>query len=133
MNLTFSLEEGRLNEITNAYSRVVSFEGNRKAQDLINKVFMECDQAWRGIGTIPNSGWCLRPEFEEFDAERRFEIENIKSNESPLCISGQILQGRKKPEECPAFGRECNPNHPLGATMVSAEGVCAAYYNFGRS
>lgn len=94
---------------------------------------MECDQAWRGIGTIPNSGWCLRPEFEEFDAERRFEIENIKSNESPLCISGQILQGRKKPEECPAFGRECNPNHPLGATMVSAEGVCAAYYNFGRS
>lgn len=133
LNLTFSLEEGRLNEITNAYSRVVSFEGNRKAQDLINKVFMECDQAWRGIGTIPNSGWCLRPEFEEFDAERRFEIENIKSNESPLCISGQILQGRKKPEECPAFGRECNPNHPLGATMVSAEGVCAAYYNFGRS
>jgi hydrogenase expression/formation protein HypD len=95
-------------------------------------VFQVCDRKWRGIGTIPASGWCLRPEFAAFDAERRFDVEAIQPEESPLCISGLILQGLKRPDECPAFGKECTPEHPLGATMVSGEGACAAYYRYKR-
>ena len=125
------LEEGRV-ELENAYPRAVTFEGNKPAQDVINRVFEACDRKWRGIGTIPMSGWRLRPEFKKFDAERRFEVEQIQPEESPLCISGLILQGLKKPDECPAFGRECTPEHPLGATMVSNEGACAAYYRYRR-
>jgi len=78
------------------------------------------------------SGWRLRPEFADFDAEKRFDVGAIQTKESPLCIAGQILQGLKKPHDCPAFGKECTPEHPLGATMVSAEGACAAYYKYGR-
>ena len=78
------------------------------------------------------SGWCLRPEYDLFNAEKRFDVEQIKSVESPLCIAGQILQGLKKPIDCLAFGNECTPTHPLGATMVSSEGACAAYYQYGR-
>ncbi|MEJ2751616.1 MAG: hydrogenase formation protein HypD [Chloroflexota bacterium] len=119
-------------KVENAYQRAVTFEGNKPAQAVIEQVFQECDRKWRGIGMIPNSGWCLRPEFAQFDAENRFDVEAIRPEESPLCISGLILQGLKKPDECPAFGSECTPEHPLGATMVSSEGACAAYYRYKR-
>jgi hydrogenase expression/formation protein HypD len=125
------LEEER-SEAENAYPRSVTFEGNRPGQAIINQAFTECDQKWRGIGMIPSSGWCLREEFAEFDAERRFEVASIQPEESPLCIAGEILQGLKKPQDCSAFGDPCSPDRPLGATMVSAEGACAAYYRYGR-
>ena len=125
------LEAGQV-EIVNAYSRAVTFEGNQPAQKMINQVFMECDRAWRGIGVIPVSGWCLRPEFDDFNAEKRFDVGNIVTKESPLCIAGQIMQGLKKPHDCAAFGTQCTPETPLGATMVSSEGACAAYYKYGR-
>jgi hydrogenase expression/formation protein HypD len=125
------LEEGRVG-VENAYSRAVTFEGNVPAQRVIEQVFMECDRKWRGIGMIPASGWCLRPEFAEYDAENRFDVNAIQPEESPLCIAGQILQGLKKPFDCPAFGVHCTPEHPLGATMVSSEGACAAYWGRWR-
>ena len=125
------LEEGRV-EVANAYQRAVTLEGLKPAQAAIDKVFMECDRKWRGIGMIPMSGWCLRPEFDAFNAEKRFDVEEIKAEELPLCIAGQILQGLKKPFDCPAFGKECTPEMPLGATMVSSEGACAAYHRYGR-
>jgi hydrogenase expression/formation protein HypD len=124
--------EANRHEVENAYGRIVTYEGNKPAQDLINKVFVECDRKWRGIGMIPLSGWRLRDEFADFDAEKRFDVGNINTKESPLCISGLVLQGRKKPHECPAFGKECSPEHPLGATMVSSEGACAAYYRYRK-
>lgn len=125
------LEAGKV-EVANAYQRAVTFEGLKPAQETINKVFTECDRKWRGIGMIPMSGWRLRPEFEEFDAEKRFDVGSLQAEESPLCIAGQILQGLKKPHDCSAFGKECTPERPLGATMVSSEGACAAYYRYGR-
>ena len=125
------LEAGKA-EVFNAYQRLVTFEGNQTAQKMIDAVFLEVDRKWRGIGTIPMSGWDLRPEFEAFNAEKRFKVETITADESPLCIAGQILQGLKKPHDCSAFGKECKPEHPLGATMVSSEGACAAYYRYGR-
>lgn len=125
------LEAGKF-EVFNAYQRAVTFDGNVPAQKMIHTVFMDVDRKWRGIGTIPMSGWALRPEFEGFDAEKRFQVEAITTEESPLCIAGQILQGLKKPHDCSAFGKECTPEHPLGATMVSSEGACAAYYRYGR-
>lgn len=125
------LETNR-HEVENAYGRVVTYEGNQPAQEIINKVFIECDRKWRGIGTIPMSGWRLRDEFSEFDAEQRFDVGAINTKESALCIGGLILQGRQKPIECAAFGKECTPEHPLGATMVSSEGACAAYYRYRR-
>ena len=119
--------------VRNAYARSVTRAGNQPAQAIILKVFEMTDRAWRGIGIIPKSGYRLRDEFATFDAERRFpEVQSIEAHESPLCISGLVLQGRKKPAECPAFGRECTPQTPLGATMVSSEGTCAAYYRYGR-
>ena len=129
---TVQLLESNKVEVGNAYSRVVTLEGNQPAQKTIQKVFMECNRKWRGIGMIPMSGWCLRPEFDAFNAEKRFNVETITADESPLCIAGQILQGLKKPHQCSAFGTICNPEHPLGATMVSSEGACAAYYKYGR-
>ena len=125
------LEAGKV-EVFNAYQRAVTLEGNIPAQKMIDTVFMEVDRKWRGIGTIPMSGWDLRPEFDNFNAEKRFQVETITADESPLCIAGQILQGLKKPHDCTAFGNECKPEHPLGATMVSSEGACAAYYRYGR-
>lgn len=125
------LENGRY-EVENAYQRAVTFEGNKPAQAVINQVFMECDRKWRGIGTIPNSGWCLRPEYDAHNAELIFDVGSIQPEEPAVCISGLILQGLKKPNECPAFGKECTPEHPLGATMVSGEGACAAYYRYRR-
>ena len=124
------LEENRPG-VYNAYERTVTFEGNRPAQEVIKQVFIECDRKWRGIGTIPMSGWRLRPEYADFDAENRFQVGDIHTEESSTCISGLVLQGLKKPLECPAFGTECTPQNPLGATMVSSEGTCAAYYQYG--
>jgi len=114
----------------NAYARAVTFEGNKPAQAILAKVFKECDRKWRGIGTIPMSCWCLADEYAEYDAESRFDVSAIAPEESPLCIAGEILQGLKKPPQCPAFGTQCTPQNPLGATMVSSEGACAAYYRY---
>jgi hydrogenase expression/formation protein HypD len=125
------LEEGRA-EVENQYSRVLGREGNRAAQQLIGKVFEVSDRKWRGVGLIPRSGYRLRDEFRDFDAEYRFDVAAIDTAESELCIAGEILRGLKKPHDCPAFGTACTPQHPLGATMVSAEGACAAYYAYGR-
>ena len=118
--------------VENQYSRVISREGNLPAQRLINKVFDVCDRKWRGVGSIPKSGYKLSYDYREHDAERIFEVEQIAVQESPLCISGLVLKGVKKPHECAAFGKECTPEHPLGATMVSSEGACAAYYAYRR-
>jgi hydrogenase expression/formation protein HypD len=118
--------------VENQYGRAVRREGNLAAQKLIHEVFALCDRNWRGIGCIPLSGFKLRDEFGDHDAEQRFEVGDIATQESALCISGEILKGLKKPHDCPAFGRECSPQTPLGATMVSAEGACAAYHAYGR-
>ncbi len=126
------LEEGKAG-VVNRYGRVVSREGNPAAREIIGKVFEITDRQWRGIGTIPGSGLGLRKEFERFDAEKKFGVIHIVATESPLCMSGSVLQGKLKPDACPAFGRECTPVHPLGATMVSSEGACAAYYNYHRN
>lgn len=125
------LEQGRA-ELENAYARAVRREGNPQAQEIINRVFRICDRAWRGIGIIPQSGFALSREFCDYDAARIFEVESICSVEPEICISGEILKGLKKPVDCPAFGTQCTPETPLGATMVSAEGACAAYYSYGR-
>ena len=129
---TLQMLEGRRLEVRNAYKRLVTYEGNRAAQQVIEQVFEPCDMGWRGIGVIPQSGWRLRRELAEFDAEQRFAVGQIQTQESALCIAGLVLQGLKKPVECPAFGRECTPESPLGAPMVSAEGACAAYYRYKR-
>jgi hydrogenase expression/formation protein HypD len=125
------LESGRA-LVENQYRRAVRRQGNLAATRLLEEVFEVCDRKWRGVGTIPKSGFKLRYEFRDHDAERIFEVEDLETHESPVCISGQILKGLKKPHQCPAFGRECTPQNPLGATMVSAEGACAAYYAYGR-
>ncbi|MBM4160139.1 MAG: hydrogenase formation protein HypD [Ignavibacteria bacterium] len=125
------LEEGRV-AVENQYSRSVRREGNIPAKQLISEVFVTTDRKWRGIGEIPMSGYRLSDGYAEYDAERIFEVARIWADESPLCIAGLVLQGLKKPHECSAFGRECTPERPLGAPMVSSEGACAAYYHFGR-
>jgi hydrogenase expression/formation protein HypD len=125
------LELGKY-EVENQYPRVVKRDGNVAAQDLVNKVFEIGDRKWRGVGSIPKSGYKLRYEFRDHDAERIFEVEGIDTREPDICISGLVLRGVKKPHDCPAFGKQCTPEHPLGATMVSAEGACAAYYAYGR-
>jgi hydrogenase expression/formation protein HypD len=125
------LEAGRF-EVENQYSRVITRDGNIPAQTLIQQVFEVCDRKWRGVGSIPKSGYKLQYEFRGHDAARIFEVEEIDTQESSLCISGLVLRGVKKPHECPAFGKECTPEHPLGATMVSSEGACAAYYAYRR-
>ncbi len=125
------LEQGRA-ELDNAYPRAVSAQGNPVAQEVVADVFETCDRAWRGIGMIPQSGWELSPRYAEFDAERRFDVAGIHTEESGLCRSGEVLQGLIKPYECSAFGKECTPRMPLGAPMVSTEGACAAYYQFRR-
>jgi hydrogenase expression/formation protein HypD len=126
------LEQGRA-AVENQYARAVTRDGNVEAQRRIGEVFEVTDRAWRGIGVIPSSGWRLREEFADFDAGRLFEVEGIRPEEPSVCISGLVLSGMKKPHDCPAFGTECTPRTPLGATMVSAEGACAAYYNYGRA
>lgn len=123
------LSEGRA-EVENRYARVVKPEGNLPARAVIEEVFEVGDRAWRGIGVIPRSGYRLREAFAAHDAERKFDVAAIATKEPEECISGLILRGRKKPPDCAAFGTLCTPEHPLGATMVSAEGACAAYYRY---
>ena len=125
------LEEGRY-EVENAYPRAVQLAGNKPAQTMLADVFTVSDRKWRGIGMIPQSGWVLSEAYREFDAAARFDVGNIHTQESPLCHSGEVLQGMIKPNECDAFSKKCTPRNPLGATMVSSEGACAAYYQYGR-
>ena len=125
------LEEGR-HEVENAYPRVVSENGNPIAIEMLEDVFEVVDRSWRGIGMIPQSGWRLSERYRPWDAEARFEVGDIRTQESSICRSGEVLQGLIKPHECAAFGRECTPRTPLGATMVSSEGACAAYYLYRR-
>jgi hydrogenase expression/formation protein HypD len=125
------LEEGRA-EVENQYTRSVRREGNLSARELIREVFRVVPRKWRGIGEIPKSGFGLREKYAAFDAEIRFGLVNHAADEPEECISGQILRGLKKPNECPAFGLRCFPESPLGAPMVSSEGACAAYYQYRR-
>jgi len=125
------LEEGRA-VVENQYARAVKREGNRSAQEAVARVFEPGDRTWRGIGSIPASGLHLRRDFSKFDAEARFEVGDIHTLEHPACIAGQILQGTKTPLDCTAYGTLCSPQKPLGAPMVSSEGVCSAYHAAGR-
>ncbi|MEJ7796501.1 MAG: hydrogenase formation protein HypD [Nocardioides sp.] len=125
------LESGR-HELENAYSRAVTAEGNVAAMEMLRDVFEVTDRTWRGIGMIPQSGWRLSERYADYDAETRFSVADIHTDESTLCRSGEVLQGLIKPHECAAFGKECTPRKPLGATMVSSEGACAAYYTYRR-
>ena len=125
------LEAGRA-EMRNAYPRAVRDEGNPAAMAMLRDVFEVTDRTWRGIGEIPGSGWRLSERYREYDAELRFDVGGLHTAESPLCRSGEVLQGLLKPHECAAFGKECTPRNPLGATMVSSEGACAAYYLYRR-
>ena len=125
------LESGRA-EGENQYSRAVRREGNLPARERIAEVFEVSPRAWRGIGEIPASGLRLREAFRTYDALARFPVSFGPVAESSECIAGLVLQGLKNPQDCPAFGKECTPEHPLGATMVSSEGTCAAYYRYGR-
>ncbi|MCC6454837.1 MAG: hydrogenase formation protein HypD [Caldilineaceae bacterium] len=125
------LEMGRA-ELANAYARAVTFRGNHPAQQMLADVFEVGDRTWRGIGSIPQSGWRLRDAYSAYDAELKFAVTGIRTQESTLCHSGDVLRGRIKPNACPSFGKQCTPRTPLGATMVSSEGACAAYYQYGR-
>jgi hydrogenase expression/formation protein HypD len=125
------LESGR-HEVENQYVRSVRREGNRPAQELIEQVFRIVDRQWRGVGPIPTSGLGLREEYADYDAERKFDTYAITAAEPEDCRAGDVLRGKLKPNECAAFGTRCTPEHPLGAPMVSSEGACAAYYNYGR-
>ena len=125
------LEQGRA-EVENQYARVVRDEGNPAALAQIRRVLQTVPRKWRGIGEIPASGWALREDYARFDADRRFDVQGIVADEPAACIAGAVLQGHKKPFDCPAFGVHCTPDNPLGAPMVSAEGACAAYYRYRR-
>ena len=125
------LEDGRA-ELENAYPRAVERGGNKAAQAVLEDVFEVCDRGWRGIGVIPASGWRLAEKYRDLDAEHRFEVADMHVEESPLCRSGEVLQGIIRPNECEQFGTTCTPRNPLGATMVSSEGACAAYYQYRR-
>jgi hydrogenase expression/formation protein HypD len=118
--------------VENQYARAVQRDGNTEAQRIIAEVFQVVPRKWRGIGVIPNSGLGLTEPYADFDAEKRFSLTDYQEEQSSVCISGLILQGVRKPPECPAFANECTPEHPLGATMVSSEGACAAYYRYRR-
>jgi hydrogenase expression/formation protein HypD len=125
------LESGRA-EVENQYSRSVRREGNQPAQELMRKVFKVVPRKWRGLGEIPQSGLGLSEAYSAFDAEKRFGLADHHVEEPAECLAGLVLQGLKKPHECPAFGTRCTPEHPFGATMVSSEGACAAYYRYRR-
>lgn len=131
LRAVLQLEAGKA-VVENSYSRNVSRDGNRIARELVDEVFEVADRKWRGIGSIPKSGLRIRWEYREHDADRVFEVRDIVTKEREACISGLVLRGQKKPSDCPSFGRACTPLTPLGATMVSAEGACAAYYANGR-
>ena len=131
--MTVKQLEGGEARVENQYTRVVKSEGNPEARKVIEEVFEIADREWRGIGTIPKSGYQLRKEFAGFDADLKFQISIEKAEENKDCIAGQILKGIKKPHDCPQFGLKCQPQNPLGAPMVSSEGACAAYYHFSRT
>jgi hydrogenase expression/formation protein HypD len=126
------LEEGR-HEVENQYTRAVRKEGNLPARNLVTEVFRVSHRKWRGVGEIPASGLALSPEYAAFDADLKFGVADLFVEESGDCVSGLVLQGRIKPHECPAFGTKCTPEQPLGATMVSNEGACAAYFRYRRA
>jgi hydrogenase expression/formation protein HypD len=125
------LEEGRT-QVENQYARSVRRDGNRQAQDIVKQVFRLVDRQWRGIGEIPMSGFGLRDEFAAWDAERKFDLQEITATEPAECRAGDVLRGRIKPIDCAAFGTTCTPENPLGAPMVSSEGACAAYWAYAR-
>ncbi len=125
-----TLLEQNQHQVVNAYERVASRLGNQRAQEQINRVYRICDRTWRGLGMIPASGLKLRDEYSGHDAETVFALPDQPALPSTVCIIGQVLQGLKKPPQCPAFGRQCTPQSPLGAAMVSSEGACAAYYQY---
>jgi hydrogenase expression/formation protein HypD len=118
--------------VENEYPRAVQADGNPEAQRMMAEVFRVTDRSWRGMGVIPQSGYALAPRYARFDAEHVFGVEGVTAVEPAECRAGLVLQGRLRPTECPEFGARCNPEHPLGATMVSAEGACAAYFHYGR-
>jgi hydrogenase expression/formation protein HypD len=126
------LEAGRA-EVENAYGRAVREDGNERARAIVEEVFEASDRKWRGIGTIALSGYSLRPAYRAHDAARRFDVDTVEAAECASCISGQILRGVKRPADCAAFGKACTPERPLGATMVSAEGACAAYFAYRQT
>ena len=123
------LEDGRA-EVENQYARAVKRDGNAPAREILREVFRVVHRKWRGVGEIPKSGLALSAAYADYDAERRFGVADVSVEESSECISGLVLRGLKKPHECPAFGTRCTPERPLGATMVSSEGACAAYYRY---
>jgi hydrogenase expression/formation protein HypD len=129
--LVRQLEAGEA-KLENQYVRSVSYAGNVPAQQIMQEVFEVADQKWRGIGMIPLSGLRLRDEYAAYDANRVFDLEEMTVEEPAECISAQVLQGLKKPTDCPVFGGRCTPENPLGAPMVSSEGACAAYYHYRR-
>jgi hydrogenase expression/formation protein HypD len=129
---TVQMLEAGASGVDNRYQRIVQREGNPAARAVLEEVYERCDRKWRGIGVIPDSGMGIRPELAAYDAEKKFEVSGIDTEEPEVCIAGEILQGLKKPNECPAFGKECTPLNPLGATMVSSEGACAAYHKYAR-
>jgi hydrogenase expression/formation protein HypD len=129
--LVAQLEAGT-HRVENQYKRSVVREGNPAAKALLAKVFEICDRQWRGLGVIPGSGYCLKPEFAALDAEKAFDLAHLPGAEPKECIAGLILRGQKKPPDCPAFGGACTPQHPIGAPMVSSEGACAAYFRYAR-
>jgi len=125
------LEAGEA-KVENQYARVVLREGNRLAKDAIDKVFDVSDRDWRGIGTIPLSGWEVNNRYRQYNARTKFNLEPIEEKENKNCIAGEIMKGKMKPYDCPLFGKACNPEHPQGAPMVSSEGSCAAYYHYSN-
>lgn len=131
LHLVRQLEAGG-HEVENRYGRVVRPDGNPHARDVVEEVYEVCDRPWRGMGVLAGGGLRLRPEYAEFDARRRFPVPLTVAAEPERCRAGEVLQGRLRPDECPAYGSGCSPDHPLGAPMVSAEGACAAYWKAGR-
>jgi len=123
------LESGKY-QVENQYTRIVKEEGNVEAQKIIRQVYEDGSQMWRGIGSIPESGWHLKKEYKKYDADKKFLIKIALVEENKDCIAGDVMKGIKKPYQCPHFGKTCTPQNPLGAPMVSSEGACAAYYNF---
>jgi len=132
LHMLVELLEDERGEVSNQYTRSVRREGNESARRVMEEVFTVSDMVWRGIGAIPDSGLRLSDDYARFDAEARFDVGAIAVTEPELCISGEVLRGRRRPTDCPAFGRECTPESPLGAPMVSSEGACAAHYAFRR-
>ncbi len=130
---TIELLESGEPGVENQYLRVVREEGNPVARAVVDEVYEICDRPWRGIGVIPGSGLKIRDKYAAFDAEKKFDVTDLNPTEPEICIAGEILQGLRKPPECPAFGKQCTPMTPLGATMVSSEGACAAYHRYQRT